>query len=228
MSKPERSANFNKIYESVFFETERERFAIDLTYVTSYPNEDTSLYVNISKWWKDTLGDNCWHPTKKHLYIPAVAFNNLIKPDVFGVLVDEFNQEYNGASDDCKPEEKVSGGAGKARQLQQRQQLAGRGRRSGGYNNASTSTTNSSSSNSNASSVAVKRHASAQETTHTKKRRGPPQKKSPGPVKQHRAATPDDCDGSDNGADDDEEHDGGADNDDVMCTEHGNNGVANA
>ena len=228
MSRPERSANFNKVYESTFYETERERFAIDLTYVTSYPAEDTSLYVNISKWWKDTLGDNLCHPTKKHLYIPAVAFNNLIKPERFDELVAEFNQEFNGAGNDCKPEEKVNG-VGKQRQPQQhqRQQLTARGRRSGGYNNASNTTTTSSSTSS--TSVAVKRATSAQETTPTKKRRGPPQKKAAIPVKQQRAANPDDCDGSENGGDDDEQRgDGDNNDDDVMCVEQGNNGAANA
>ena len=227
MSRPERSANFNKVYELTFYESERERFTIDLTYVTSYPAEDTSLYVNISKWWKDTLGDNLWHPTKKHLYIPAVAFNNLVKSDSFNELVAEFNQEFNGASNDTKPEEKANGvGKQRPQQQQQRQQLAGRGRRGGGYNNAANTT---SSSSSNASSVAVKRNASTQETTPAKKRRGPPQKKATVSVKQqqHRAATPDDCDGSDNGGDD-EERDGGDDDDDVMRVEQGNNGVASA
>ena len=96
-------ADFNKLCQFTFWEQGVQRYVAGVTRITDSDGKiggtvGSKLYVNISKWWLDLLGDNEWKPTRKHIFVPADAWLEFQK-GYADQLLEVVTRELNGSSD---------------------------------------------------------------------------------------------------------------------------------
>ena len=96
-------ADFNKICQFTFWEQGVQRYVAGVTRISDSEGKiggavGSKLYVNISKWWLDLLGDNEWKPTRKHIFVPADAWLEFQK-GYADQLLEVVTRELNGAGD---------------------------------------------------------------------------------------------------------------------------------
>ena len=96
-------ADFNKLCQFTFWEQGVQRYVAGVTRISDSEGKiggvvGSKLYVNISKWWLDLLGDNEWKPTRKHIFVPADAWLEFQK-GYADQLLEVVNRELNGAGD---------------------------------------------------------------------------------------------------------------------------------
>ena len=99
------SADFTKICEYNFFEERSQRYTVGVTNITDKKEGSSKTYVQFSRWWFDLTGDQQWHPTKKHFFIPVEAWNEF-RENYEQELSDVVQRNLNGASN-ARPSIKV-------------------------------------------------------------------------------------------------------------------------
>ena len=96
-------ADFNKLCQFTFWEQGVQRYVAGVTRISDSDGKiggsvGSKLYVNISKWWLDLLGDNEWKPTRKHIFVPADAWLEF-QTGYADQLLEVVTRELNGAGD---------------------------------------------------------------------------------------------------------------------------------